>query len=78
MRELTLNEMALVSGGDRGDATAGGAVAGGVAGGGAAAAVARAAGVGAMRGVGLGVAGIVGGAILFGGIAWIAYEIGKN
>lgn len=71
MRELTLNKVAFVSGGDRGDPAAGGAVAGGIAGGGAGAAIARAAGVGALRGVGLGLAGIIGGAILFGGIAYV-------
>lgn len=75
MHELTMDEVSLVSGGDRGDAAAGGAVAGGIAGGGAAAAVARAAGMGALRGIGLGVVGIVGGAVLFGGIAYITYRL---
>jgi hypothetical protein len=75
MQLLTLNEISLVSGGDRGDASAGGAVAGGIAGGGAAAAIARAAGMGALRGIGLGAVGIVGGAIVFGGIAYITYRL---
>jgi len=75
MQELSINEISLVSGGDRGDAGAGGAVAGGLAGGGLGISIARAAGMGALRGMGLGVVGIVGGAVIFGSIAYIAYKI---
>lgn len=77
MQELSINEISLVSGGDRGDSSAGGAVAGGLAGGGFAVSVARAAGMGALRGMGLGVAGIVGGAIIFGSIAYITYKVAQ-
>jgi hypothetical protein len=77
MQELSMNEITAVSGGSRGDSAAGGSVAGGIAGGGAGAAIARAAGMGAMRGLGLGFAGIIGGAILFGAIAYVAYEMAE-
>ena len=77
MQELSVNEISEVSGGSRGDSAAGGAVAGGIAGGGAGAAVARAAGMGAMRGLGLGFAGIIGGALIFGTIAFIAYNVAE-
>lgn len=75
MQTLTLDEVMMVSGGDRGDATAGGAVGG--AGAGAAFAIARGAGLGLRAGIGLGLAGIVGGAIIGGGIGFIAYQVGK-
>lgn len=69
---MTMDEISMVSGGDRGDAAAAGAVVSGIAGGGgAAAAVARAAGVGALRGVAFGAVGIIGGAIVFGGIVYV-------
>jgi len=67
----------MVSGGDRGDAVANGAVVGGMGGGGAGAAIARAAGAGALRGIGLGALGIIGGAVVFGGIAWAAYTVAQ-
>lgn len=35
----------------------------------------RGAGAGALRGVAFGAVGVVGGAILFGGIAYIAYRL---
>lgn len=77
MKVLTLDEIDLVNGADRGDATANGAVVGG----GAAAAglvAARYASFGARIGVFGGAAGIVGGAIIGGAIGFIAYEIGRE
>ena len=75
MQVLTMDEISIVSGGDRGDASAAGAVAGGMGGWSAGSAIARAAGMGALRGVGLGLAGMVGGAIIFGGIAYLTYRL---
>lgn len=77
IEELTFNEIELVNGGDRGDATANGAVVGG----GAAAAymtAARFASYGARIGVAGGIAGVIGGAIIGGAIGYAAYEIGKG
>lgn len=75
MQVLTMDEISIVSGGDKGDAAAAGAVAGGMGGWSAGSAIARAAGVGALRGVGFGLVGLVGGAVIFGGIAYITYKL---
>jgi hypothetical protein len=75
MQTLTMDEISLVSGGDKGDATAGGAIAGGLALGNAGLSIARAAGLGAMRGLGFGLVGVVAGAALFGGIAYFSYAV---
>ncbi|CAI3791036.1 hypothetical protein [Rheinheimera sp. MM224] len=75
MRELTFEQVEDVSGGHIGEVTAGAAVTGGLAGGAAGWNVARAAGHGAMRGAVFGFAGILGGAMLFGGIAYVSYYL---
>lgn len=75
MRELTFEQVEVVSGGDRGGAVAAASVTGGMAGGAAGWNIARAAGHGAMRGAAFGLLGVAGGAILFGGIAYISYVI---
>lgn len=76
IQELSFDEISIVNGGDRGDATANGAVVGA----GAAAAymtAARYASFGARIGVLGGALGIIGGAIVGGAIGYAAYEIGK-
>jgi hypothetical protein len=75
MLELTFDQVEEVSGGDIGEVTAGAAVTGGLAGGAAGWNVARAAGYGAMRGAAFGFAGILGGAVLFGGIAYFSFYL---
>lgn len=77
IQELSFDEIDIVNGGDRGDATANGAVVGGA----AAAAymtAARFASYGARIGVAGGIAGVIGGAIIGGAIGYAAYEIGKG
>lgn len=76
IQELSFDEVSMVAGGDRGDATAGGAVAGASAAS-AAMIAARYASYGARIGVVGGVAGVVGGAIVGGLIGYAAYELGK-
>ena len=76
IQELSVDELGIVNGGDRGDATANGAVVGA----GAAAAymtAARFASYGARIGVFGGAMGIIGGAILGGAIGYAAYQIGN-
>ena len=76
IQELSFDEIGIVNGGDRGDATANGAVVGA----GAAAAymkAARYASFGARIGVVGGVLGIIGGAIVGGAIGYAAYQIGQ-
>lgn len=75
MQELTFEQAEEVSGGDRGTIVAGSAVTTGMGAGGYAAAAARGAGYGARAGAIFGVAGFIGGAILGGAVAFIAYEI---
>jgi hypothetical protein len=77
MRELTFEQIDLVSGGNRAEIVSASAVTGAGSGGVGGWTVARAAGHGAMRGAVFGLAGAVGGAILFGGIAFIAYTIAE-
>lgn len=77
MKELTFEQIGYVSGGDRGDAVAGGAIATGLGAGGYAAAAARGAGYGARAGAIFGVAGFLGGAIIGGAVGFIAYELGR-
>ncbi|UTH75444.1 hypothetical protein [Chromobacterium sp. IIBBL 290-4] len=70
MQELNANEVCMVGGGDRGDATVAGAIAGGTAG----ASFVRGAAWGARLGAWGGPLGMVGGAILGGGAAYIVYK----
>jgi hypothetical protein len=67
MQDLSFDEISMVCGADRGDATAGGAVAGAVFGGAAA---------GAEYGVWGGAGGVIAGAIIGGAIGYIAYSMG--
>ncbi|WP_273021450.1 hypothetical protein [Rheinheimera sp.] len=77
MKELTFGQLNAISGGDRGDATAGGGIATGIAAGGYAASAARGAGYGARVGAIFGVAGFIGGAIVGGAAGFILYSVSK-
>ncbi len=77
MRELTFEQVELVSGGSRAELVSASAVTGAGSGGVGGWTVARAAGHGAMRGAMFGFAGAIGGAILFGTIAYVGYTLGR-
>ncbi len=77
IQELSFDEIAHVSAGDRGDATAAGAIGGAAIAGGYMTAL-RFASYGARIGVLGGAAGIIGGAIVGGAIGYAAYTIGQS
>lgn len=75
MKQLSIEEIGVVAGGDIGGATSNGAVAGGIAGGGAMVHLARGARLGMTAGIGFGAIGVIGGAFIGGGVAWVAYKV---